>query len=141
MCGNCTVHGGPHISPRESRRRTEPSTSARVPVVLRFDSACSGLEDRGRRRCRKLHLRCRWEWLGTQRVFVAVMAGLAAQAAHFAKRSRPQTIAEDGPAASAEDLDEQHPCVHHCDQQAQQDAGDQPVEPAAHPKHQRHSAD
>jgi hypothetical protein len=50
-------------------------------------------------------------------------------------------LADDGPAASAEDLDEQHPCVHHCDQQAQQDAGDQPVEPAAHPKHQRHSAD
>lgn len=81
------------------------------------------------------------KWLDTQRVLVAVMAGLTAQAAHFAKRSRPQTIAEDGPAASPEDLDEQHPCVHHCDQQAQQDAGDQPVEPAAHPKHQRHSAD
>jgi hypothetical protein len=37
------------------------------------------------------------KWLDTQRVLVAVMAGLTAQAAHFAKRSRPQTIAEDGP--------------------------------------------
>jgi hypothetical protein len=81
------------------------------------------------------------ERLSTQRVFVVVLAGLAAQAAHFANRRRPQTILLMTGAASPEDLDEQHPCVHHCNQQAQQDAGDQPVEPAAHPKHQRHSAD
>jgi hypothetical protein len=79
--------------------------------------------------------------LSTQRVFVVVLAGLAAQAAHFAKRRRPQTILLMTGAASPEDLDEQHPRVHHCDQQAKQDAGDQPVKPAAHAKHQRHSAD
>ena len=96
MCGNCTVHGGPHISPRESRRRREPSTSARVPVVLRFAS-CSVWKIEVAGDVGNFICGADGKWLGTQGVFVAVMAGLAAQAAHFASAAGLSRLLRTGP--------------------------------------------
>ena len=97
MCGNCTVHGGPHISPRESRRRTEPSTSARVPVVRRSTPPVRVWKIEVAGDVGNFICGADGKWLGTQGVFVAVMAGLAAQAAHFASAAGLSRLLRTGP--------------------------------------------